>query len=691
MILNLHSLAFGTETASGGGTPAWGTEMGQGEGYRFNFNDYADFITAMVYNSIQNPKGAISCPLGKGGNKSDDYEFVVGSLFNKVFVNGIKVDGKFLLLIVKKMVGAHHVGRRTLKYNPHMTLNGVNYNEDCYKKMATALGVSPEGSWFVSQINVRHQDELHFTAHILNANTRTVFEDSNDRTAKLQQKLLAFAQETNDSNMKKYIETLALNFPLQQIYFGAPGTGKSHEINMLCAKHENYRTTFHPDTDYASFVGSYKPITELVPRYTYMGAQAIAVKDEEGKPIIETKISYRYVFQSFLKAYVAAWKEQMNEVPKPVFLIIEEINRGNCAQIFGDIFQLLDRNAAGFSDYPIVADDDLAKELKREFAELSIVNSEGINNLYEGGKDVVGSVLKGEKLLLPNNMFIWATMNTSDQSLFPIDSAFKRRWDWKYVKIKNADEKYKISFSNGHEYDWWAFVDTINKRIEGGEIQQEDKKLGYFFVKAKEQSDKKIITAEAFLSKVIFYLYNDVFKDFGFEEDFFKDSNGEIMTFASYFNENGDVNENQVEQFIRNLGLTYEGQDTQENNEIEESQENKAKIIVGNVATSLRQTLYEITKQAIEINSDLTFKEIKEASSVINRSQPLFLTDDEIDAWKEEHANDNSSSSRYLFDKPLQASGISFVVLSQWGYLESLKDPFTEYAKKLGVEIKFGE
>ena len=182
-----------------------------------------------------------------------------------------------------------------------------------------------------------------------------------------------------------------------------------------------------------------------------------------------------------------------------------------------------------------------------------------------------------------------------------------------------------------------------------------------------------------------------MFKDFGFEEDFFKDSNGEIMTFASYFNENGDVNENQVEQFIRNLGLTYEGQDTQENDEIEESQENKAKIIVGNVATSLRQTLYEITKQAIEINSDLTFKEIKEASSVINRSQPLFLTDDEIDAWKEEHANDNSSSSRYLFDKPLQASGISFVVLSQWGYLESLKDPFTEYAKKLGVEIKFGE
>ena len=501
-----------------------------------------------------------------------------------------------------------------------------------------------------------------------------------------------FLEMINSLSVSKKVKTPSLDYPLQKIYFGAPGTGKSHEINMLCAKHENYRTTFHPDTDYASFVGSYKPITELVPRYTYMGAQAIAVKDEEGKPIIDTKISYRYVFQSFLKAYVAAWKEQMNEVPKPVFLIIEEINRGNCAQIFGDIFQLLDRNAAGFSDYPIVADDDLAKELKREFAKLSIVNSEGIDNLYEGGKDVVGSVLNGEKLLLPNNMFIWATMNTSDQSLFPIDSAFKRRWDWKYVKIKDADEKYKISFSNGHEYDWWAFVDTINKRIEGGEIQQEDKKLGYFFVKAKEQSDKKIITAEAFLSKVIFYLYNDVFKDFGFEEDFFKNSNGEIMTFASYFNDNGDVNECQVEQFINNLGLAPdEIEDSQENDEIEESQKNKVTIVVGDVVTTLRRTLYEITRQAVENNSDLTFDAIKKASSVIKRSQPLFLTIDEIDAWKEEHANDNSSSDRYLFKQPLQASDISFVVLSQWGELESLKGPFTEYAKELGVEIKFGE
>lgn len=362
--------------------------------------------------------------------------------------------------------------------------------------------------------------------------------------------------------IEKKVNRSLLSHPLQQIFFGAPGTGKSHKINEVCAEYENYRTTFHPDTDYASFVGSYKPITEVVKKF-----------DQHGNPYDEKRIVYTYVFQSFLKAYIAAWKEQQNPEPKPVFLVVEEINRGNCAQIFGDIFQLLDRNESGYSDYPIVADDDLAQELKREFENLNVANYEAINSLYLGDKDVVGSVKKGELLLLPNNLYIWATMNTSDQSLFPIDSAFKRRWDWKYIKIKKSDNNYKIVFSNGHEYDWWEFIKAINEHIEGGDIQQEDKKLGYFFAKAKNG----IISAERFLSKVIFYLYNDVFKDFGLEEDIFKDEDGKTMTFASYFNEYGEVEEDRVERFIKNLQLNpndSKTKDSESNNDIiEESVE----------------------------------------------------------------------------------------------------------------------
>lgn len=345
-----------------------------------------------------------------------------------------------------------------------------------------------------------------------------------------------------------------LDESLQRIYYGAPGTGKSFRINEKCAEYENYRTTFHPDTDYAAFVGSYKPITVKVPVYTSYGNTAMIMKDKDGNDIMEDRIVYRYVFQAFLKAYIAAWKEQQNENPAPVFLVVEEINRGNCAQIFGDIFQLLDRNAAGFSDYPIVADDDLAQELRKVFENLNVADADAINGLYKGDKDVVGMVKNGSHLLLPNNMYIWATMNTSDQSLFPIDSAFKRRWDWQYIKIKKAPENYKIKFSNGNIYDWWQFVTAINAQIEGGEIQQEDKKLGYFFAKAKDG----FISAETLLSKVIFFIYNDVFKDFGLEEPFFKDENGDTMTFATYFDDNGKIDESRVERFLNNLGLKPE-------------------------------------------------------------------------------------------------------------------------------------
>lgn len=338
----------------------------------------------------------------------------------------------------------------------------------------------------------------------------------------------------------------------QQVFYGAPGTGKSHTINQMCARFENYRVTFHPDSDYSSFVGAYKPVTKKVPLYTSDGHVA---KDADGHDVLQDKIVYRYVFQSFLKAYVAAWREQQKASPAPVFLVIEEINRGNCAQVFGDIFQLLDRNEAGFSEYPVNTEEELAIELGRELSGLVVPHADSINAMYAGGKDVVSMVKDGSLLLLPGNLYIWATMNTSDQSLFPIDSAFKRRWEWKYMKIKPEPGcVVEIRFANGHKYDWWQFVSAINDRIEGGEIQQEDKKLGFFFAKGIRQGDGVcVISAEAFLSKVIFYLYNDVFKDFGFEEDFFMDDQGRVMTFASYFDDRGNVDEARVERFVANV------------------------------------------------------------------------------------------------------------------------------------------
>lgn len=432
------------------------------------------------------------------------------------------------------------------------------------------------------------------------------------------------------------------NLPLQQIFFGAPGTGKSFVINEVCADYENYRTTFHPDTDYASFVGSYKPIT-IMTNVRDMTGHPVT---EDGKEIKESRIVYRYVMQAFLKAYVAAWREQQNDEPKPVFLIVEEINRGNCAQIFGDIFQLLDRNAAGFSDYPIVADDDLAQELKEILGEFNIAKHDAINALYSGGKDVVGMVKTGECLLLPNNMNIWATMNTSDQSLFPIDSAFKRRWDWSYIKIKDAGENFKIVFSNGNTYDWWDFVSAINERIEGGEIQQEDKKLGYFFAKAKD----KVITPQVLLSKVLFYLYNDVFKEFGLDEDFFKDENGETMSFASYFDEAGDADEDRIERFVSNLGLTPKPSTS--NN----PDSNFGLTINGKKMSTITDTVCEILRNAAETNS---FADIQDAATDIfpDRDDVIKPIDNPESYEKENRWNKT----------PIIANdGTAFVVSNQW-------------------------
>ena len=416
---------------------------------------------------------------------------------------------------------------------------------------------------------------------------------------------------------------------LQTIYFGSPGTGKSRQVKDSLKdvpEGQIFRTTFHPDSDYASFVGCYKPMCHSVAAQTckvldydelvaklkqtlgehssnltsgfalfgFECRESIHDMEKSGEHTISklvedaykagstydttiragmqikeetvlpesSRISYKFSPQVFTKAYCKAWKNP----DKPIYLIIEEINRGNCAQIFGDLFQLLDRKD-GVSEYPIDADTDLRFYLEEE-----------LSNTEDGETD--GSEgIEGGKLRLPSNFNIVATMNTSDQSLFPMDSAFKRRWEWKYIPTtapKGKDRQMELTIKNSietkdgrkinagnYEYSWKDFLSNINARILNV-THSEDKQLGYWFVKADEVSGS--ISISTFVSKVVFYLWNDVFKDVGAKDTnpFTIKVNGknEIMSFNSFFEENteGKVVESLgvLHTFLANVGLTPE-------------------------------------------------------------------------------------------------------------------------------------
>ncbi len=354
------------------------------------------------------------------------------------------------------------------------------------------------------------------------------------------------------------------NVTMQTIFFGAPGTGKSRKIDCNLFKDENgkpigkgikeipedrkFRTTFHPDYDYAQFVGAYKP----------------RKKDDD-----QDKITYSFVPQVFAKAYAAAWKLYLeakgdtrdsigasplqNDSGKDiqVYLVIEEINRGNCAQIFGDIFQLLDRDGEGFSQYSIDADCDFAGWLK--------TNDNGLKSVWSAYEKKVGN----GKLKFPPNLNILATMNTSDQSLFPMDSAFKRRFDWEYVPIKYAKDsdcgddwkadEFKIVIGDSM-YMWLDFLKKVNADIYDA-TQSEDKQMGEFFIKPKRDNLK--ILFDDFRSKVLFYLWDSVYKDETERQAVFHfpygDGDGIInsVTFQSLFGKDAEAIVNKIMENLK--------------------------------------------------------------------------------------------------------------------------------------------
>ncbi len=402
------------------------------------------------------------------------------------------------------------------------------------------------------------------------------------------------------------------NLSLQTIFYGSPGTGKSFKVKKYLEDKNIpqdfiFRTTFHPDSDYASFVGSYKPVQrngstifgpqglteeELINTFlnsnkasqkkarflyeslvnmgdvkklglshgdidkalksrgftecTYNGEfsamQTIHDWLLEDERFNKNEIIYEFVPQAFTEAYVKAKK-----CTEQVYLVIEEINRGNCAQIFGDLFQLLDRKN-GVSEYPIKGEADLIKYLNEECG------------------------IEGDTLSLPANLNIIATMNTSDQSLFPMDSAFKRRWDWKYIPtMPPANEDKLLEFhQEGNKdkglnvgdfvYSWKKFLEAANARIYAA-TRSEDKQLGYWFVKTGD--DNKISISD-FVSKVVFYLWNDVFKDLGPKDcnpfTIEMDGKKSLMSFNSFFelDSENNITENigVLHTFLKNFNLT---------------------------------------------------------------------------------------------------------------------------------------
>lgn len=359
-------------------------------------------------------------------------------------------------------------------------------------------------------INSRSKEGLYFIPRFLNYNftlkeTITDYIEDNENIRNFTKYLMEntlissyadldqFAFWLTDSNLLKlpipifysknnteYVEPRVDNENKNLIYFGAPGTGKSFKLNKDKEKlHcEEERITFHHDYSYANFVGTYKPIMK---------------KDELGNKTKE--ITYDYVPGPFIRTLVKAFKNPN----KNYLLIIEEINRANVAAVFGDVFQLLDREKEegkefpiGASEYPIQTSEDLKDYLKEVLKD----------------DETSLSKYKFEKIWIPENMYLWATMNSADQGVFPMDTAFKRRWDFEYIGVDDnepTDTIYHIG-RDKTKINWNNLRKAINKELLSYNIN-EDKLLGSHFIPDKLDDEK---FNKIFKNKILMYLFEDV-------------------------------------------------------------------------------------------------------------------------------------------------------------------------------------
>ena len=475
MKLDIGSLAFNLNIIDGGGTPSWGTALGQNANHNYSVPGVEELLTSMVYCTIDQHE--VYCPLGKGGSQQESSSYELASLYEKVYANGVLIpDAKFVLLIVKKLEGDYHVGRRTLKYSPRITYREQAFNDDCFNKIARALGISGNGAWLVYSLHTKNQDELHFDIIIADKNDSLSFVNTDERKKYILDLLEKNGIET-DEKSRIISENQRLKDGYNKIVYGIPGCGKSYYVvHEIIEKDEKkgdvFRTTFYPDYTNGDFVG------QVIPQ----------LNDND-----ESSVLYDIQSGPFTDALLNA----ILNPAKNTYLVIEEINRGNAAAIFGDIFQLLDRN----EEYSI-----------KNYI-ISTFLHKKIDNNYSVEFDL-------NNITIPSNLIIIGTMNTSDQNVFTLDTAFKRRWKMEYIQndinsCKFAD--YQVPMSN---ITWAQFVNEINDFItsdSGLDINGEDKQIGSYFISDAEWNDIKSTSdpkeaAKIFAEKILAYIWDDVAK-----------------------------------------------------------------------------------------------------------------------------------------------------------------------------------
>lgn len=457
MILNLGSLVFNTTIETGGGTPAWGTELGQGEGYKFVFEDMSDFFTGMVYKSIPDINN-VTCPLGKGGNQRADYDFVIASLFDKVYVNGKKVnDARFLLLIVKKLNGDHHVGRRTIKYNPRMTYHGEYINEDCYSKMASTMGLPKNAAWFVYEIFIVNQDELHFSAFELGQEPQSYRNNDERKNAFIRRLPKGTKREINDNidissislQYRPYITAIKSKPFL--LLAGISGTGKSRIVRELAracwdVNSEEYKAQKPRNFEMVQVKPNWHDSSELIGYVSRIGV------DKEGNP------RPVYVAGDFLKFVARAWEEP--EVP--YFLCLDEMNLAPVEQYFAEYLSVVESRKSDENGKLVT--DPIVKHVSEEWYWNLCRELTSDEDLRVQFRD--------EGICLPQNLIVVGTVNM-DETTF----SFSR----KVLDRAMTIEMNEVDLKGGLEHRYEQIgklgaAELIGNAVEGVDVYEQYRK-----------------------------------------------------------------------------------------------------------------------------------------------------------------------------------------------------------------------